>query len=155
MKNRFKFRAWSKELNKMFNHVLVNSEGLYEFACNTENGKVSSYAGTNYKHGYAGTNYKHDCLLMQCTGLKDKNGRLIYEGDVLSTDESLFLKLIKRGVIIYDIKNAAYTLAYKLEESDIFIYSENNVFICNEERFSYYEIIGNIYENPELIEKCK
>ena len=64
-----------------------------------------------------------------CTGLKDKNGELIYEGDIISRGED-------RGVIKYDDETASYYIRWK--ESETFIED------C--------EVIGNIYENPELLE---
>lgn len=66
---------------------------------------------------------------MQYTGLKDKNGKLIYEGDIISRGED-------RGVIKYDDETASYYIRWK--ESETFIED------C--------EVIGNIYENPELLE---
>ena len=70
--------------------------------------------------------------LMQCTGLKDKNGKLIYEGDIL---------------------NYSCLAGY----SDIYTCAFNNgsfliggLLISNTHLKS--EVIGNIYENPELLE---
>ena len=83
-----------------------------------------------------------DIELMQYTGLKDKNGVEIYEGDIIRTAEygtgdrvnyrgyDLFNIIFKDGAFRLDSKYRAYFL--------------NDGFHC--------EIIGNIYENPELME---
>lgn len=80
--------------------------------------------------------------LMQSTGLKDKNGVEIYEGDIIRTSEygtgdrvnyrgyDLFNIIFKDGAFRLDSKYRAYFL--------------NDGFYC--------EIIGNIYENPEIME---
>ena len=71
--------------------------------------------------------------LMQCTGRKDQNGVLIYEGDIVERDNT---DGVKRGVV---------------EFSDSF-----TVFrATNMSKFSLFEravVIGNIYENKELLE---
>lgn len=83
-------------------------------------------------------------VFMQYTGLKDKNGKEIYEGDIVSfyNDEEYRFKSTN-ALVIYD--SAAFMLEHKklgkeyLGEMDI-----ENMGI---------KIIGNIYENPELLER--
>ena len=78
-----------------------------------------------------------DVELMQFTGLLDKNGKEIYEGDIL---KFYFGSKWERDQVQYDDKYAHYSL----KESNITL----NFFIENEDTL---EVIGNIYENPELI----
>ena len=86
-----------------------------------------------------------DVELMQSTGLKDKNGKEIFEGDIITN-----------GTSIVDVKShptlGFYTVVNGEERffgSNISIKDfENDV----EEFSSVTEIIGNIYENPELLE---
>ena len=81
-----------------------------------------------------------DIEILQCTGLKDKNGKLIYEGDIL-------LSLATKshiGVVCWD-KEKAY---FKINGKGI-AYNALQTF-CSKNAF---EVIGNIYENPELLEK--
>lgn len=87
----------------------------------------------------------NDLNLMQSTGLKDKNGKEIFEGDIITN-----------GISIVDVKGhptlGFYTVVNGVESffgSDTSIKDfENDV----EEFSSVTEIIGNIYENPELLE---
>jgi len=81
-----------------------------------------------------------NAVLMQYTGLKDKNRNEIYEGDFLSAshpDESAFFC----GYIIYDTEQAAFMLRTEIC-ADIYLYE-----------FDEFKSIGNIYENPELGDK--
>jgi uncharacterized phage protein (TIGR01671 family) len=107
-----KFRAWDK-INKVMYSDVHEKDSFAE--------KLSR---SNEYH------------IMQFTGLKDKNGKEIFEGDVLSypipNDEM-------RGVIIWG--KYEYIVEYSYENADyIATIGEDG---C--------EVIGNIYENPELV----
>ncbi len=79
----------------------------------------------------------------QCTGLTDKNGKLIFEGDVVRT--KYYGKIIKnRNVADYDIFKVVYAYAMFRAEN------KNRTF--NLIDGARYEIIGNIHDNPELLE---
>jgi len=71
-------------------------------------------------------------VLMQFTGLKDKNGKEIYEGDICEISNTW--TVFKREVIF---KDAGFGFQ-----------GTNGMFIPNKELM---EIIGNIHENPELL----
>lgn len=82
----------------------------------------------------------------QCTGLTDKNGKLIFEGDIVRTKH--YGKVIEnRNVADYDVFKVVYTYAmYRAE-------NKNRAFnLVDGER---YEVIGNIHDNPELLEVSK
>lgn len=68
-----------------------------------------------------------ETTLMQYTGLQDKNGKEIYEGDVLQDDKK-------------------FAGAFVVDWNTMFDHSN-----WNSSRGNVFEIIGNIYENPELI----
>ena len=73
----------------------------------------------------------------QYTGLKDKNGKEIYEGDILRLDEFYNLWLVEWHEAGFYIRNAPYSFDYYALEKQLAITRE---------------AIGNIYEIPELLE---
>ena len=79
-------------------------------------------------------------ILMQFTGLKDKNGKEIYEGDICRTID---YKKQKDGSTIMSEKYAFY----KNIEIKYFL----TIPFCGFRLQEDYEVIGNIYENPELL----
>ena len=121
---------------------------------------MSEWPGT----GVLNDNFLHAILndknfsIMQFTGLLDKNGREIYEGDILSAQ--------KRNKVS---KDEAHTKVFWMETHAMFqhTWNEGNPFhpwkeFWNNEPLwnvacsmsqSICEIIGNIYENPELLSK--
>lgn len=79
--------------------------------------------------------YKNQIVLLQFIGLKIKNGNEIYEGDILKFYNKI-------GEVMYEAEYGGYV-----------IYNKNNKTIVRLEKFIVKdcEIIGNIYENPELL----
>lgn len=113
-----KFRAWDKLNKEMFNIESINFQER----------RV-------YKDDVSYRNF-NDVELMQYTGLKDKNNKEIYEGDIVTLHNS-------RYKVIYNSKGARFVLRNDEFELEITFINNNN------ERM---EILGNIYENPELME---
>jgi len=75
---------------------------------------------------------------LQYTSLKDKNGKEIYEGDIIE---------IKDGRI-YEIYFDNKILGFRMRNSQ---YKRYNLIIMSYKEKAYVNIIGNIYENPELL----
>ena len=95
--------------------------------------------------GYAYDFYleDEDATIMQSTGLHDKNGKEIFEGDILAieTDEGIL-----NVNIFWDSKHALFMFESKK-------YNEEDLLAELVEDNTYpFEIAGNIYENPELLE---
>ena len=90
---------------------------------------------TGVWYGSYNKRYK-DFNLMQYTGLKDKNNKEIYEGDIVALHNGKYK-------VIFNTKEARFVLKDAFFEMDIPFTNNNN------ERM---EIVGNIYENPELME---
>ena len=125
-----KFRAWDKENEKMM--------------------KVSSISLENKEIAVKDFGTYHffrikDIELMQYIGLKDKNDKEIYEGDIV---------LVKLGGLstwyktVVKFKEGAF-IASLIDRED-YIYIFNRWFDSND-----FEIIGNIYKNKKLLEENK
>jgi len=79
--------------------------------------------------------------LMQFTGLKDKNDVEIYEGDILLYESYKWLE------VEYHDDCGAFMFRYPLSDGD-----GTNIMHAHNFRVGHAEVIGNIYENPELLE---
>ena len=123
MNDRFKFRAWHKPSKKMFEVHCFTAEEVFE---NTLDGVGTS--PTNPAN-------MNDCVLMQSTGLKDKNGRLTYEGDIVFHRD----KNVEIGKVEW-------------EKGGFFVICNKWVIPWNFFTPSRWEVVGNIHENPELLE---
>jgi uncharacterized phage protein (TIGR01671 family) len=119
-----KFRAWDKVDQRMWDVHRFGHSQLVEVC---KNGEASDMAlGRN------------ECALMQYTGLKDKNGVEIYEGDIIQSNE--FMASIEHGWSTdgeYGWLVCTPQQKYLLSTAD--------------KHDKQYEVIGNIYENPELL----
>lgn len=73
----------------------------------------------------------------QYTGLKDKTGKQIFEGDI-----------VKLGIII---DNEGYEVSYLSEEMRFYFHGNGCRINCHTLRSNHIEIIGNIHDNPELL----
>lgn len=122
-----KFRAWNTETKEMREVQRIN----------TKNGQLL-FANSNLptKKGYS-----HKYIVMQYTGLKDADGKGVYEGDILE-----FVAVKTKWIVNY--RNGAFTISY--QNSNI-----NILYDCAIEDgiLTHMKIIGNIYENPELLKQ--
>lgn len=87
----------------------------------------------------------NDIHLMQSTGLKDKNGKEIFEGDIITN-----------GMDVVDVRNHETLGFYTLVNGREVFFGHGTSIEEFEEDIEGFteivEIIGNIYENPELLE---
>ena len=80
--------------------------------------------------------------ICQCTGLKDKNGKLIWENDILvGYLDDMYPENATYAQVIWD-KNGFYT---KEQDSD-------DISLMDEFDEKHFEVCGNIFDNPELLE---
>lgn len=101
--------------------------------------------------------------LIEYTGLKDRNGKEIYEGDIVTKlnlnhinadgayDKPECMKYIDRGVVEYMEDNCQFMLARRRNPGRLTDSCNNSISICSSRESLEFEIIGNIYENPELL----
>ena len=124
MQDRFKFRVWDETEKNMvyFDGIFYNKKPY------TEGSSFPQYDSSPHYHKLSD--------LMQCTGLKDKNGKLIYEDDIVKFKTELFGKPKQ---IIWDECH--------------YILKDTFIILCDTEIKQFgLEVIGNIYENPKLLE---
>lgn len=132
-----KFRVWDKYNKKMFQHkdilglnfYLKTTDGKNDIACPLYQFLLKYQEGENQQYNY---------VIQQFTGLKDKSGKDIYEGDIIKssnqtdddsdyTDEDLY------GVVEYSAP------IFKIRSLNCFAILWNNI-----------EVVGNTFENPEF-----
>jgi uncharacterized phage protein (TIGR01671 family) len=90
-----------------------------------------------------------ECYLMQYTGLKDKNGREIYKGDILKTDRgNYFVKEVLPFIELvgYDEWSDPGDEPEEYHNGDY--YQGSNI---QSHSWNEFVVIGNVYENPELL----
>lgn len=131
-----RYRAWNKATKAMYE---VDDIMSIDFGKSEISVKTLFFERTNY--------YKFDVIeLMQSTGLADKNGKEIFEGDVV-TD----------GHTTGDIKNHPTLGFYMVDDNGIERWFSDDATLEDFEEAvktasEILEIIGNIYEKPELLE---
>lgn len=85
--------------------------------------------------------FTSECVVMQFTGLQDKEGKEIYEGDLVKCGKSKDAML---AIIVF--RQQAFLLQYlpveKKKGEQIYDYMED---------YKHFEVLGNVFENPELI----
>ena len=139
--------------NFMLGNFIQKSQTDYE---------KKDWVGINYEPDYICFNNEatDNLVLMQPTGLRDKNNKLIYEGDIVNvyvSSEKLYRYQVKFEIgsfmlvsdeEIFDFPNRWNDNVYPL--SQLYFEYENEDYCIDQ-----LEVIGNVYENPELLEVGK
>jgi uncharacterized phage protein (TIGR01671 family) len=141
MMREIKFRVWDKKRKVMIQltNATVDIDGqeiaVFEMVNSIpDNIQLFDYLRTLIARGKSNV---EDLELMQFTGLLDKNGREIYEGDILKANSGI-------GKVVWLELDAMWAV----EKSEDWTYP----FSCNVYSDNH-EVIGNIYENSELLDK--
>ena len=116
-----KFRAWFEKFKEMYTVKMVDLQR-----------EIAYFDKYNYRSFY-------DIDLMEYTGLKDNNGKEIYEGDIVIHHSKMYK-------IIFNTEEARFVLRDDEFEMNIPFTNNNN---------KRMEIIGNIYESLELLGEDK
>lgn len=133
MSREIKFRAWDYDTNIM---VYPDSE-LETTFCFDKVG-LSVY----HNNGQEMSSFE----LMQYTGIKDKNGKEVYEGDIIKYSSDVINSFYRVNEIFREVRFKYGMYGIKGIEDGTHI-PFGNILKCQ------YEVIGNIYENPELLEE--
>ena len=122
-----KFRAWDKHGQKMFaNDELIIWNGNV-YANDSKKLTCNNLKGWSIDDEY----------LMQSTGLFDKNGQEIFEGDVVRVLDSLY-------TVFYDTEKGSYRLKPHDDRWNV-------DYMSNFSHGGNFEVVGNIYENKEYL----
>ncbi len=151
MNREIKFRAWDKEKKRMI------------FGPTQDSNHSSSWVFTMYE---SQKDILDQIVLMQYTGLSDKNGKEIYDGDVIMyfREEIKSKKLYKcplTGKIMphstSSEQKAIYEVKWKNEDAcwSPFHSRLDSYFYLGGCELDELEIIGNVHENPELLKEIK
>jgi len=120
-----KFRVWDKKHKMMLPlddlDFVLTSNGVFER-------RTRDYHEDEY---YWTDQYE----LMQFTGLTDKNGKEIYEGDILIDEAN------RKRIVVFDY--GAFKVMWNNDNP-----TQLNLYPLNK----HWEVVGNIHENPELLE---
>ena len=146
-----KFRAWDKQYKYMTHKVIVGNTCDHDERY-TAHALIRDTSKLDYKcdeNVWMNFDEHSEIVLMQYTGLTDKQGVEIYEGDILKKRQGNY----KVGEVTFEFGMFCFkSIGFGIKSgSDAFTHIHS---LHYEEygEFNNYEVIGNKYENPELLE---
>lgn len=136
MNDRFRYRVYYKPHNKIYNVICLN--------CDSQNEIIIEYKGSTSVVEW------ENCEILQSTGRHDKNGKLIYDGDIV--------RLKAKNGMTFDyavkFKNYCFILEYingRLKGTKARNFAKQ--YAQPQRMYEHgYMVIGNIYENKDLLE---
>lgn len=131
-----KFRAWWSACTRMVKVIFIDFE---------KQDSDIEYIGDATEYPIARRSKLSELVLMQFTGLKDKNGKEIYEGDVVKDRDA------KIAYVTFLLQEMGFVLVY--EKYDTRLGHRNTRSEYNQDL--NLKVVGNIYENSELLEAEK
>lgn len=127
-----RYRVWYVLAEEMINEILMISFVRKEIIGKFCDGSTSVPLKLEDKRN------GEDVILMQSTGLKDKNGKEIFEGDIVKMSKDVYSEPTYYEVVRH--RGGAYRLESKQHGCELWL------------RHTDCEVVGNIYENKELLD---
>ena len=132
-----KFRVWDKENKIMWNIERWHIEDEYFDLIEPNKSVVDLNANRTCRK-------QRDVIIMQSTGLFDENDKEIFEGDIV---ETIYYEKLFTGIIVYDQEETDFKATNGHDE-----YGNNFRYLGVNDSII---VIGNIYQNPELLKEVK
>ena len=133
-----KFRAWHKSMQRMSEVLAISFE--------RQKVKIRHLRGTTHM-----TVPFNDVELMQSTGLLDKNGKEIFESDIVKTTR--FFGRADESGGFYEYEKEFIGIVKQLEGAWVIDTEKGAVYLWSD--IDENEVLGNIWENPKLLEEVK
>ena len=157
MNRPIKFRVWCHHGTRMIDDFYMRSSDCYDTAPwdhHADPEWLAKYENLRYEYCFFSLNdafnenmHKRRIVFMQFTGLLDKNKKEIYEGDILYEEgaygggEEYCVVKFERGAFL--VNRTDLDRVRGDGWSELWLWNE------------YVEVVGNVWENPELKEKCR
>ena len=133
MDRQIKFRVWNKKTNNWVDGCAPSKTA----SCDGVNLFGETILLGQFMCGVSLEDL-NDCEALQFTGLEDKNGKEIFEGDII--------KAVKPSTYDRDIREELTGQVWYADDKALFAACGYKLFVLTE-----IEVIGNIFENPELL----
>ena len=143
---KIKFRAWDKDNKEMFEPPIQLNDSVYKMIIVDVQEDKTHFAKIE------------NAEIMQYTGLKDKNGKEIYEGDIITFEDMgeegyeyiEGFDFVNRASVVFE--NGRWELDNLASHNSSVLEEMNS---CHEDFITVFEnceVIGNVHQNPELLE---
>ncbi len=137
---KIKFRAWDKKRKRFAPEIEIFSDGSFLI------GEIEdSYSGLVYWEN------KENHILMQYTGLNDKNGKPIFEGDICSIYKGTIDLL--NTIVKFNPQHGGFGFYFESIKNFMDRGERSLDLITPYWKKDHIEVIGNIYENKDLLDK--
>ena len=144
MNDRYLYRAKRKDKGEWVEGYLIYAKKDY-YICENPYECMSEYSSLNgQSYGFGGFKLVDASTICQCTGLKDKNGKLIWENDIVAyldayNTENGQAEMDCIGKVVWDDETISFQVTNRLSAESY-------------EALDECSVIGNIFDNPELLE---